>query len=135
MVSVRSALVVLLLAACGEAPKADPPVVVIPPPPYESFDARPCPSDSALTWENFGEPYVRNWCTACHSSTLDEAHRGGAPVEINLDSLANVRTLKERMWARSGDQNNTMPPAGYAPDVERSQLGEWLACGAKARGD
>ncbi|HEY4220804.1 MAG TPA: hypothetical protein VGO62_05660, partial [Myxococcota bacterium] len=130
---------VAVSAACGAAAApaktTQPAHETIAPPPYESLAARPCPSDSALTWENFGEPYTRDWCTACHSSALDEAHRAGAPVDVNFDNLADVRALKERIWARSGDQNNTMPPAGYAPDPERLELGEWLACGARSRDD
>lgn len=142
MVSVRSpALLVAALAltcasaACpaSDAPPDEP--TEIAPPPYESFAERPCPPDSALTWENFGQPYMLSWCTSCHSSALDEAHRAEAPVGIDFDDLDGVRAQAERIWARSGDQNNTMPPAGTAPALEREQLGEWLACGAPSRDD
>lgn len=129
------ALLALTLGACPEAPPVDAAPVEIAPPPYDSLAARPCPSDSVLTWENFGQPYVTSWCTSCHSSALDEEHRAQAPLDINFDDLDGVRAHAERVWARSGDQNNTMPPAGVAPGIERAQLGEWLACGAKSRDD
>jgi hypothetical protein len=107
----------------------------IPPPPYASFDERPCPSDSVLTWENFGEPFMRSWCTGCHSSSQPVDRRLGAPVEINFDDLDGVREHASRVWSRSADQNNTMPPAGLPPEDERNDLGEWLACGARSRND
>lgn len=124
----------LAVSACGApAPAADD--EPIPPPPYESFDARPCPPDSALTWENFGDSFMRNWCTACHASALSGASRGGAPLGVDFDELDGVRAEAERIWARGADDNNTMPPAGVPPEAERALLGEWLACGAKSRTD
>ena len=140
MASVRDlrALVALLVGA-GAALACEGPVDEapedIPPPPYESFDERPCPTDSALTWENFGQPFMRNWCTACHAESLDEPARGGAPAGIDFNDLDGVRTHAARIWARSADANNTMPPAGVPPEAERAQLGEWLACGAPSRTD
>ena len=129
------AFVIAGASACEPAAPSTPPTVAIAPPPYASFAQRPCPTGSVLTWENTGEPYVRTWCTACHTSALDAAHRAGAPIDVNFDSLTDVRHFQERAWARAGDQNNSMPPAGFAPDDERAQFGEWLACGAKARGE
>lgn len=139
-VMMTSLAVALALAACPapETPPAgddDDEDVEIAPPPYDSLAERPCPPDSALTWENFGQPYMVSWCTACHSSALDEAHRAFAPVDVNFDDLDGVRAQAEAIWNRSGDQNNTMPPAGVAPAIEREQLGEWLACGAPSRDD
>ena len=131
----------MTLAAACPAPEPPPPVgdedddIEIAPPPYDSLADRPCPTDSALTWENFGQPYVISWCTACHSSSLDEVHRAAAPPDVNFDDLDGVRAQAEQIWNRSGDQNNTMPPAGIAPALERAQLGEWLACGAPSRED
>jgi hypothetical protein len=135
-------LLLVLLALTGALGCPEPPPVddgddasEIAPPPYDSLEARPCPPDSALTWENFGQPYVTSWCTSCHSSALDEDHRAQAPADVNFDDLDAVRAFAPQIWARSGDQNNTMPPAGVAPAVERAQLGEWLACGARQRDD
>jgi hypothetical protein len=145
VVSVRNlALLFVGASMCAWAaacPAADtPPVdddadVEIAPPPYDSLAGRPCPPDSALTWENFGQPYMLSWCTSCHSSALDEEHRALAPLDVNFDDLDGVRAQAEQIWNRSGDQNNTMPPAGVAPALERAQLGEWLACGAPSRND
>jgi cytochrome c5 len=99
---VRSALVVALsvslaaiVCACGATPAPDD-EAPIPQPPYESFEERPCPPDSALTWENFGDPFMRNWCTACHSGSLVGDSRGGAPLGLDFDDLDRVRAAGRR---------------------------------------
>lgn len=102
---------------------------------YPSFDERPCPDDSTLTAEDFGGPFMLTYCTGCHHSALPEGERAGAPLGVDFDSLTDVRAQAARIWARAGDQNATMPPVGPPPEDERARLGEWLACGAPARGD
>lgn len=98
--------------------------------PFDSFAERPCPPDSVLTHDNFGGPFMLNWCTGCHSSALEGPDRAGATVGIDFDTIEGIRDHSERIWARSGDQNATMPPAGGPPEMDRALLGEWLACGA-----
>ena len=103
--------------------------------PWESFAERPCPPDSFLTYENFGWPHMLSFCTGCHSSMLPADMRQMAPIEVNFDSVEDVREQAERIWARSGDQHDTMPPVGAAAEDERYLLGEWLACGAPTDDD
>ena len=103
--------------------------------PWESFDERPCPPDSFLTFENFGWPHMLTYCNGCHSSMLPADMRQMAPLEINFDSVDDVRSQAGRVWARSGDQHDTMPPVGAAAEDERYLLGEWLACGAPTDDD
>jgi hypothetical protein len=98
--------------------------------PWESLEARPCPDDSFLTFENFGAIHLLNYCTGCHASGLPADQRQGAPLTIVFDGIDDVRAHADRIWARAGDHNATMPPAGAAPESERALLGEWLACGA-----
>ena len=98
--------------------------------PWDSFDERPCPPDSFLTYENFGLPHMLTFCNGCHSSMLPADMRQMAPLEVNFDSLDDVRDQAANIWARSGDQHDTMPPVGAAAEDERYLLGEWLACGA-----
>lgn len=97
---------------------------------FETFAERPCPDDSTLTYDNFGEGFMLNWCTGCHHSDLRPDMRQNAPMNVDLNTVEDVRTHAERIWVRSGDQNLTMPPQGGPDDVEREELGEWLACGA-----
>lgn len=102
---------------------------------YPSLDERPCPEDSILTSEDFGAPFMLTYCTGCHHGSLKEGERAGAPVGVDFDTLAKVRAQADRIWARSGDQNATMPPVGPPPADARARLGEWLACGAPTRDD
>ena len=97
---------------------------------WPSLDARPCPGDSALSSENFGAPFLLTHCTGCHHSSLGADERAGAPLGVDFDSLSDVRTRADRIWARAADHNADMPPAGGPAPDERRQLGEWLACGA-----
>lgn len=100
---------------------------------WPSLGERPCPEDSILTAEDFGVPFMLTYCTGCHNSALGEGERAGAPLGVDFESLSKVRAQAERIWARSGDQNATMPPVGPPPADERARLGEWLACGAPTR--
>ena len=101
--------------------------------PWASLDERPCPSDSFLTWENFGDPFMRDWCTGCHSDRLEEGERAGAPLMVNLNRYEDVVLQRDRIWLRAADENQTMPPAGGPGEDERALLGEWLACGTPTR--
>ena len=103
--------------------------------PWDSFDERPCPSGSFLTYENFGGPFINSNCTGCHHSGLGDGERQKAPLGVDFDTVALIRAQADRIWARSGDQNDTMPPAGPPGADERALLGEWLACGAPTAAD
>ena len=96
-----SALFVALLTAlaCGdggdeseeveeEKPEAPDPIGndrPLPPP-----TALSCPNGTVLTYENFGEAFMLNYCTSCHSQHLPAAKRGGAPPAANFDTSADV---------------------------------------------
>ena len=101
--------------------------------PWANLAERPCPSDSFLTWENFGEPFMRDWCRGCHSNRLGEGDRVDAPLTVNFDRYEDVEMWADRIWVRAADDNRTMPPAGGPGAEERALLGEWLACGAPTR--
>ena len=103
--------------------------------PWATFDERPCPDDSFVTYENFGWPHMLTFCNGCHSGMLPADMRQGAPVEVNFASIEDVRAQAERIWVRAGDQHATMPPVGPAAIEERFLLGEWLACGAPTNAD
>lgn len=103
--------------------------------PWDSFDERPCPSGSFLTYENFGGPFINSNCTGCHHSGLGDGERQKAPLGVDFETIELIRAQADRIWARSGDQNDTMPPAGPPGADERALLGEWLACGAPTAAD
>jgi hypothetical protein len=98
--------------------------------PWGSLKERPCPEESYLTYDDFGGPFLLTWCDGCHSVDLPDGSRQGAPLGVDFDTIDDVRRQKKRIWARAGDQNDTMPPIGGPDEEERALLGEWLACGA-----
>jgi hypothetical protein len=126
-----------MLCACGgesgSQHRYEPSGMAAGAPMYTSLGERPCPSKSRLDYENFGGPFFLDWCAGCHSSILDADHRQGAPAAINFDTIDDIRAHSDRIWARAADQNDGMPPIGGPPGALRSELGEWLACGAPAR--
>ncbi|MCB9560780.1 MAG: hypothetical protein H6708_10275 [Kofleriaceae bacterium] len=92
-----------------------------------------CPSDSTLTYENFGAPFMEAYCTRCHSSELRGADRHGAPLYHDFDSLGGIVAVANHVdwYTAAGPDaiNEIMPPDGDTPTLdERYQLGEWLAC-------
>lgn len=94
-----------------------------------------CPSSSPLTYANFGEGFMVNYCTRCHSSTLTGAARMGAPAFHDFDTKLGVQQVGDHVdqVAGAGPQatNESMPPNGAQPTrAEREQLAEWVACGA-----
>ncbi len=96
--------------------------------PFESFAERPCPTDNILTADNFGAPFMANWCNGCHHSSLPAGTRAGAPIGVDFDTMDGIELYAEIIWLRTADQNEGMPPAGGPSDEERRMLGQWLAC-------
>ncbi len=123
----RVVVVAFAVAACGGEVTDDAPA---PDASWSSVYERPCPDGSVLTWESFGGPFLRNWCTGCHSADVAGAARYGAPAGVDFDTPAAARAWRERIWLRAGDGNATMPPADGVDLADRARLAEWLACGA-----
>jgi mono/diheme cytochrome c family protein len=85
-----------------------------------------CPSESTLTYANFGQAFVQTNCGACHGA------RG--PESPKLDSVALIRansaSIDQNAAAGPDAVNTVMPEGGSVSEAERRKLGEWLACGA-----
>lgn len=88
----------------------------------------PCVHDPPLSYENFGEQFITQNCTACHSIYLPEERREGAPLSVNLDTYSDVLEFADRIAARSVGDDATMPPGGGPTTEERARLAEWLSC-------
>jgi uncharacterized membrane protein len=93
-----------------------------------------CPPTSTLTYANFGEPFMADYCTRCHSSTLAGSERMGAPLFHDFDTLEGIVPVADHIdeTAASGPAatNESMPLNGARPTLEeREQLAEWIACG------
>jgi len=113
----------LAVAACADDPLFGPPTESV------------CPPGSALTYDNFGKPFMEAYCTRCHSSELMGAARMGAPSFHDFDSRFGVAAVADHIDETTAfgpaAENHSMPPTGPRPtDAERRQLGEWLACGS-----
>lgn len=95
-----------------------------------------CPSTDAPTAQNFGQAFLESYCLSCHSASVTGPGRGGAPANINFDTLEQVRSqshgIDEHAAAGPSATNTEMPPRGLPQPTlaERQKLGQWLACGA-----
>lgn len=83
-----------------------------------------------LTYANFGEGFMTDYCTSCHDSAKSGGDRSGAPSGTDFDSLDLVKSFSGRIKSRAGN-GSTMPPFDPRPVAqERADLTEWLDCGA-----
>jgi hypothetical protein len=94
-----------------------------------------CPTDSSLTYANFGSAFMDSYCLRCHSTTVTGVDRKDAPSDHNFDTVDEIRGLADHIDEHAGagpDATNTlMPPDDPAPSLaQRMQLSAWLACGA-----
>ena len=102
----------------------------------EKLTGTTCPTDSALSYDNFGKHFMDTYCISCHASALTARQRRGAPSDHNFDTLAQVHAtepdhIDETTAAGPNNTNTQMPPAGSPTpsEAERRQLAEWVACG------
>jgi hypothetical protein len=94
-----------------------------------------CPPSSTLTYEIWALDFFGRYCLRCHSETLGEGERSGAPLRYDWDDIDRVRDHRDEMdlMAAASEHvvNHAMPPSDPRPPTsERRKLGEWLACGA-----
>lgn len=91
------------------------------------LDDLPCPtSGTTLTYANFGERFLGEYCNTCHATA-----KSGAPSGYKFTTQDLVKKHAERIFIRAAGPNTTMPPGpDDPPESERDQLAEWLACGA-----
>ena len=116
-----------MLAACGNDVGSDPII--------DDDDEEPPPvakcDSSFLDHDNFGAPFVANWCRGCHSSSVPMNMRQKAPIDVNFDGDGDLVVWAERIKIRAAGTKPTMPPAGGPSEEERALLAEWIECGLK----
>lgn len=106
----------------------------------------PDPDPQTLTWDSFGQPFMTDFCTSCHSSALPHDQRNGAPLYHDYDTLMSVLEIPDHIdsYAGSGPAaDNTLMPPGRCPttpggpldrdcpkpsEQQRKDLAVWLAC-------
>lgn len=123
--SLRSAVLcfAMLAAACSAPPDEGKPT------------GATCPPSSTLSYETFGREFFQTYCLRCHSSSVVEPQREGAPDDHNFDTRAEIETMREHidLSAAAGPNatNELMPVSDPRPTLEeRRRLAEWLACRA-----
>ncbi len=94
------------------------------------IEGRACPPDNTTTYANTGAPILISWCVSCHSSHVPANQRQGATMGVNFDTVEGISEQLLRIYARAGDDNDTMPPVDSLSADERQRLGDWIACGA-----
>jgi uncharacterized membrane protein len=94
-----------------------------------------CPTDNAVTYDNFGRDFMQTYCLGCHSK--DAINRHGAPGDQNYDTLDDIRLHAadiDAEAAKGPNATNTAMPDMSGPvhtrptDQERELLGQFLAC-------
>lgn len=95
-----------------------------------------CPTGSTITYANFGMKFMTDYCTRCHSSTLEGDARQGAPLYHDFDTQLGVQQVADHVDQTAGSgpdaTNESMPFDGNGPTPtleERKKLAEWIACG------
>jgi hypothetical protein len=78
-----------------------------------------CPTDSTLTYVNFGEAFVADHCLSCHAANE-------RPL---LGSQEGVAAATAQI-VRAAVTSTSMPEDESISIEERRMFGEWLACGA-----
>jgi len=134
-------LMALVTASCGSSggsnSSEEPLVLEEPPPPINNAplpvgSSLTCTTGTLLTWQNFGEPFMLNYCSSCHAAESTGADRNGAPVAATFDTAADITRWRTLIAQRAtGDGGGRpMPPSGHVPAEEKQLLTEWLGCGA-----
>lgn len=108
----------------------DPPPLNIPNSPYPVPSSLDCPTGTNLTWQNFGQQYLRRYCSGCHSAALSGSARHGAPDGMNFDFASDALAFRVDMVLHAANDGAKMPPGVSVPREERSLFREWLKCGA-----
>lgn len=117
----RALAVAVALTACGDPQGVD--------------TGSTCPPADPPTYTSFGQAFFTAYCTSCHSQTLVDDARNGAPVTIDFDTRSLVRMStsnidKQAAWGPTA-RNKIMPPSdadAFPTDAERIRLGEYIAC-------
>jgi len=84
-----------------------------------------CPTDSTLSYDNFGQAFFTQHCTSCHNAA-DQS-----PAFDTVEKIRAEATNIDRAAGSGPKGTNTyMPESGNVPTPDREQLSQWLACGA-----
>ena len=89
----------------------------------------PVECSEAITYETVGQPFLRNYCTGCHASSLPVGKRYGAPLGVDLDTFSGAKQYALRSYARAVHLQD-MPAGGGVSEMDRQRFTQWALCGA-----
>ncbi|MFT3697306.1 MAG: hypothetical protein QM831_29455 [Kofleriaceae bacterium] len=75
--------------------------------------------DSTLTYDNFGESFVSEYCSSCHAGKQRPDLSSQSGIQANVDDILNEAVY-----------TSDMPDGGSLTNEQRITLGQWLECGA-----
>lgn len=87
---------------------------------------------SYITYEQVAQPFLRNYCTGCHSGYLEGEQRYGAPSSVNLDTYQDAKKWAVRSFVRNYVQED-MPPAGGVSETDKELFMRWVLCGQEGQ--
>ena len=101
-----------------------------------------CDREPPLTYENWGEAYISDFCVGCHSSLVEGAERRGATVGVDFNTYGDVMRQVDRIEARGtgpagrpasvpARPDFTLPPSGGPNEEQVRIFEEWLTCGVR----
>lgn len=95
---------------------------------FERLEDAECPpGGTALTFDNFGKPFLDKYCNYCHGGPVLD--RQSAPPAYVFDTPEQIEKWASRIYVRAAGSNDSMPPGPTDPPIEeREKLAEWLAC-------
>jgi hypothetical protein len=102
----RRLLIAILLSACTTGAQST------------GIENVTCPTDSTLTYANFGQALIASNCLSCHRSGRPQLSTQ-AGIQANTGGIIELTVYTD-----------AMPKSGDLTTAQRMQLGEWLACGA-----
>ena len=105
-VLLTTALAALALAACDDSTGI-------------TAEEIACPTGSTLTYANYGQQVINDYCLSCHDTR--ESPRLGTQAQVQAN--AN-RIIEEAVY------HSSMPEDRDMTNEQRIQLGQWLTCGA-----
>ncbi|MEZ4741217.1 MAG: hypothetical protein R3B45_02020 [Bdellovibrionota bacterium] len=89
-----------------------------------------CDEGSSLSYKNFGNAFLLDHCTTCHSSEINNNERLNAPIEMNFDSIELVQIWRANILEVMQKKENSMPPTYELNQEEKDNFINWLRCGA-----
>ena len=82
-----------------------------------------CVHDPVLEWDNFGEPFLQQYCTGCHNDNNKKLYNGRSVRTPHggwwIAGGAGSRAARRR-YARTGGRNTGGSPGGPCPPCRRS---------------